>query len=217
MKCFTCGSHDVAKRLKPTTRVRLANNSLPTDQEYCGKCISNLFNGCSVLKTESQERHTISISQIESLRERCESFANCGGQPSYEKLLKLKAEVAQMRTWAKPVVLEFGEAVKRARELSDIVNAINSSLTFSERAVARMVANSYEARRAAANAFTANRSIRELVFKRDGTACRRCGTSENPSLDHIVSVLDGGEDHIRNMQVLCVPCNSSKGCRSEAA
>ncbi len=122
-----------------------------------------------------------------------------------------------MRTRAKPVVLEFGEAVKRARELSDIVNAINSSLTFSERAVARMVANSYEARRAAANAFTANRSIRELVFKRDGTACRRCGTSENPSLDHIVSVLDGGEDHIRNMQVLCVPCNSSKGCRSEAA
>ncbi len=42
--------------------------------------------------------------------------------------------------------------------------------------------------------------------------CVRCGTKNlNLVKDHIVPVYQGGSDSIKNLQPLCVKCNSSKG------
>lgn len=53
--------------------------------------------------------------------------------------------------------------------------------------------------------------VRAFVFDRDEHACRRCGATEDLTLDHIHPWSIGGPDTADNSQVLCRPCNSSKG------
>lgn len=55
--------------------------------------------------------------------------------------------------------------------------------------------------------------IKAFVFDRDEHACRRCGATEDLTLDHVHPWSVGGPDTPDNLQVLCRPCNSSKGDR----
>lgn len=58
-------------------------------------------------------------------------------------------------------------------------------------------------------------STRLAVYKRDGYACKHCGTHEDLSIDHIFPVSKGGTNDLENLQTLCRPCNSRKGARVE--
>lgn len=55
-----------------------------------------------------------------------------------------------------------------------------------------------------------HRALREFVIRRDGNACRECGSTEHLVADHIVSRRNGGSHHPSNMQCLCDPCNARK-------
>lgn len=57
-------------------------------------------------------------------------------------------------------------------------------------------------------------ATRQWVKERDAYRCRHCGTHENLTVDHIVSVHDGGTNDAANLQTLCQSCNSRKGTRS---
>ena len=52
--------------------------------------------------------------------------------------------------------------------------------------------------------------VRETVYRRD-VVCQICGTTERPSLDHIIPWSKGGSDAVENLRLLCVPCNSRRG------
>src|SRR5262249_3630868 len=52
---------------------------------------------------------------------------------------------------------------------------------------------------------------RMFVWQRDGGRCVRCGGREKLEFDHITPVADGGSSTERNVQLLCEPCNLSKG------
>jgi len=52
------------------------------------------------------------------------------------------------------------------------------------------------------------------VIAREGVAeCKRCGSQDDLTLDHIVPLSKGGSDDPKNLQLLCQSCNSSKGDR----
>ncbi|MDP2317511.1 MAG: HNH endonuclease signature motif containing protein [Pseudomonadota bacterium] len=53
-------------------------------------------------------------------------------------------------------------------------------------------------------------ALREFVIRRDGGACRECGSRERLVADHVVSRRNGGAHHPANMQCLCWSCNSRK-------
>jgi 5-methylcytosine-specific restriction endonuclease McrA len=53
--------------------------------------------------------------------------------------------------------------------------------------------------------------VRLFVWQRDGGRCIRCGSRENLEFDHIIPVADGGSSTERNVQLLCEPCNRTKG------
>lgn len=61
------------------------------------------------------------------------------------------------------------------------------------------------------------KKVRDAVVARDGRQCRRCGATAGLAFDHIYPWSLGGPDTVENLQLLCGPCNSSKGARVEDA
>jgi hypothetical protein len=57
--------------------------------------------------------------------------------------------------------------------------------------------------------------VRTAIYRRDGNACRWCGSSEQLTLDHVIPQAAGGSDATDNLQTLCRSCNASKGSRPD--
>lgn len=55
------------------------------------------------------------------------------------------------------------------------------------------------------------RDVKLFVWQRDEGRCVECGSNENLEFDHIIPVTMGGANTARNLQLLCEPCNRSKG------
>ena len=76
----------------------------------------------------------------------------------------------------------------------------------------------YKALRNSSSAFTAKTEVREAVFLSSNFECELCGSMDNLTVDHIVSVYRAatGEFPIEklnskeNLQALCFKCNSGK-------
>ncbi|MBX3387541.1 MAG: HNH endonuclease [Phycisphaeraceae bacterium] len=49
------------------------------------------------------------------------------------------------------------------------------------------------------------------MWRRDEGRCVRCGSNANLEFDHIIPIAMGGSSTARNLQLLCEPCNRSKG------
>lgn len=57
------------------------------------------------------------------------------------------------------------------------------------------------------------RLIQREVWQRDGGRCVECFTRERLCFDHIIPFSKGGGNTVRNLQLLCEPCNLSKSNR----
>jgi hypothetical protein len=57
------------------------------------------------------------------------------------------------------------------------------------------------------------REAQREVWRRDTGRCVECGSQERLEYDHIVPLSRGGSNTVRNLQLLCEPCNRSKGAR----
>ncbi len=56
--------------------------------------------------------------------------------------------------------------------------------------------------------------LRLEVFKRDGFACKKCGSDQELVVDHILPHSKGGLTVLENLQPLCWTCNGAKGNRT---
>lgn len=54
-------------------------------------------------------------------------------------------------------------------------------------------------------------NVRSEVWRRDQGRCVRCGSRERLEFDHIVPLSRGGSNTVRNIELLCEPCNRLKG------
>jgi hypothetical protein len=62
-------------------------------------------------------------------------------------------------------------------------------------------------------------SLRWSVFSRDGFCCRYCGAQAGQDgvelvVDHVISVIEGGDNRFDNLVTACQACNGGKGSRS---
>ena len=53
--------------------------------------------------------------------------------------------------------------------------------------------------------------VRHDVWRRDHGRCSQCGSQERLEFDHVIPFSRGGASTERNLQLLCEPCNRSKG------
>ncbi|MEH1873823.1 HNH endonuclease [Nostoc sp.] len=56
-------------------------------------------------------------------------------------------------------------------------------------------------------------SVNKYVFQRDKYQCQSCGKitiETNFSIDHIIPLARGGQNHISNLQTLCLNWNQQK-------
>lgn len=52
----------------------------------------------------------------------------------------------------------------------------------------------------------------ELIFKRDGFECLKCGSKISITIDHVKPKVAYGGNEYENLQTLCATCNVNKGC-----
>lgn len=58
------------------------------------------------------------------------------------------------------------------------------------------------------------RAVRLRLFEKLGRKCQVCGSVEKLVIDHKVPVSRGGDSKESNLQILCTPCNVSKGTKT---
>ena len=62
----------------------------------------------------------------------------------------------------------------------------------------------------------AKRTLRQALVERDGDWCWYCqmgGGATDLTLEHILSIKHGGSNHIGNLALACVPCNTEVGSK----
>ena len=57
--------------------------------------------------------------------------------------------------------------------------------------------------------------LRFAIYKRDNYRCKKCGSTENLEIDHIIPISKGGKSTYSNLQTLCHKCNTEKGSKIE--
>lgn len=54
------------------------------------------------------------------------------------------------------------------------------------------------------------------LFRGQNGCCKACGAAAKLQIDHVIAVANGGRSDISNLQLLCFPCNRSKGKKDMA-
>ena len=57
--------------------------------------------------------------------------------------------------------------------------------------------------------------LRFAIYQRDNYRCKKCGSTENLEIDHIIPISRGGKSTYSNLQTLCHKCNKEKGSKVE--
>ena len=71
----------------------------------------------------------------------------------------------------------------------------------------------YEVRRSEANKVISNEKVRCTIMQKYDYKCKICKSENDLTIDHIISVANGGSNELSNLQVLCRKCNSKKGVK----
>lgn len=114
------------------------------------------------------------------------SLSACGGRISFEDAIK----VARVSVWRK--LCKVGLAERESEGYRLIIDGIGVIV----------LPESWD------------RSDVPAVRKRDGDACRYCGSGEDLTIDHVIPRVQGGPDRAHNLVVACRVCNSRKNGRT---
>jgi hypothetical protein len=106
--------------------------------------------------------------------------------------------------WSSLDLVLRAEALKRKNDVAHTVSRAKASVGASVGASSLGSGAGYERRSIA-------QDVKMFVWQRDQGKCVYCGDNRDLEFDHIIPVSMGGSNTARNLQLLCEPCNRSKG------
>lgn len=194
--CKICG---VEKKLSEFTKVKTCNLGYSW---RCKECISlrskewyvNNLNRAKESRKEWRTHHVEfnKVYQQQYRKENVETIKEYKRKWAKDNFKHLKEYKFQYRKGNSDYVkAQINQWKKDNRE---IVNRINNARLHRVRAGGRLT-----------------RQMIEEVYRSCNYTCVKCGTKEKLSLDHIKPVVLGGSNALENLQILCMPCNLSKG------
>lgn len=104
---------------------------------------------------------------------------------------------AEHEYWEFPPLTPEGIERRRVAQEQASEQAKEERLVYSRRDGLRKVAQAYL----------------PVLIARDGKFCKRCGTTERLTIDHVIPLARSGSNELDNLQLLCRKCNSAKGAR----
>ena len=108
-----------------------------------------------------------------------------------------------------PALRLFVTSERELAETVAYVKAYRESRALPEvRSTASLDASAHRPRRQAIP-----REVQREVWHRDEGRCVQCNSQKDLHFDHIIPFSKGGNNTVRNIQVLCARCNLSKGNR----
>lgn len=207
LECRYCGKTELPCVNKPNAILRLQRRlKSKIRTPVCGRCWERLKTKAISPSTRTSDLYV--ESEIKSILHECAQVSNKTG---LEKLIQLTDRIGELDAFRVAAEVEFLEKAKKAQAAADRVSKIQAVVAMAIQSVEARISVSYAHCRKMANAAISDYQLRISVFERDGFACRKCGSGERLSIDHIKPVVDGGSNDPENLQTLCVSCNSKKG------
>ena len=116
-----------------------------------------------------------------------------------------------------PVLKKYKSLIKRH---SDAGDAAKVAIAWLDKRINIVLLREYTAKHINRHRNNLKRDYAETyaaIVDRDGEFCVRCRGTEKLTIDHIIPLKLLGRGELSNLQLLCKPCNSSKGCRVKSA
>lgn len=207
LKCSYClsESNSISTRIKTKHFKKLSEFGIVLHPPICCKCLQHASRFGVEPGSMSDSLVKNELSEIETLLS--------GEQVGWDSISDASRMILRVRAAYFAMQGEFLVESGRLKLLASKVERVRKKLDQMDLLLLSRKNSLYERRREAASRYTSDPEVRSEIFKRDGMICKFCEATENLTLDHIVSVLNGGENTPSNIQVLCQPCNSSKGSR----
>lgn len=205
LTCSYCGTTACIVR-KQSIFKRLEWRGITVKSPICGPCVTKIAAGRmppNASITEIQIRSMLQVVKNQA--------ANLSRSTKLEDVLSIVGTIKELSAVKTTALAEFNTSANETAKHALKVEWLQSAIKGAEVAIEQKLKVNYEHCRRLANRTIANPELRQQVFSRDGFACRKCGTKDFLSVDHIKPVFRGGLDELDNLQTLCVPCNSRKG------
>ena len=103
-------------------------------------------------------------------------------------------------------------AKKNKQKVVDLLRRWKKANPERARELARVGANNRRTRKVANGGTFTRADIEAIYLKQNGT-CAACPATERLEIDHVLPVILGGSSDPSNLQLLCLPCNRSKGSK----
>lgn len=205
--CAYCGKNELPCVKKPRAIMRLIKRlKSEIKTPICGRCWELLKTGAISASTRTSDLYV--HTEIKKLLHECTQVSNRTG---LETLIRITDRIGELEAFQKLSEDEFLAKAKEAQNAADRVSKIQHAVASAIQVVESRISVSYAHCRKLANIAISDYELRVSIFKRDGFVCRKCGSSERLSIDHVKPVVEGGGNEPENLQTLCLPCNLKKG------
>lgn len=175
----------------------------------CTTCADQLKRGNVIFEVSESDATVRTL--VESLKEKSHWLAVKGG--SLDELNRVMDEFEACSEYAVAARAEFEGASLAASKAAAKVEWLRKIVEEARDVIERKTKTTYEYCRMIASRAISNPSVRSEVFDASNFCCKHCGGKDFLSVDHIVSVKNGGRNEMENYQCLCISCNSKKGAR----
>ena len=109
----------------------------------------------------------------------------------------------------------FGEIISEFQQMKELIESKRYLIQLAEEGVLHITSLEIKANltQKAKRRETIPKNVKQEVWERDKGRCVNCGSNEKLEYDHIIPIAKGGANTVRNIQLLCEPCNRTKSAK----